>query len=57
MFINLSDHVCKILINNKRVSDFYEESLKLYNSPKEISNWIINELISKVKMMKEKKIW
>src|SRR6476660_6046015 len=45
---NLSDHVCKILINNKRVSDFYEESLKLYNSPKEISNWIINELLSKV---------
>lgn len=45
---NLSDHVCKILVNNKRVSDFYEESLKLYNSPKEISKWIINELLSKV---------
>jgi len=45
---NLSNHVCKILINNKRVSDFYEETLKLYNSPKEISNWIINELLSKV---------
>jgi len=43
----LSDHVSDILINNKKVSDFYEESLKIYNSPKEISNWIVNELLSK----------
>jgi aspartyl-tRNA(Asn)/glutamyl-tRNA(Gln) amidotransferase subunit B len=45
---NLSDHISNILVNNKRVSDFYEEALKLYNSPKEISNWIINELMSKI---------
>jgi aspartyl-tRNA(Asn)/glutamyl-tRNA(Gln) amidotransferase subunit B len=43
----LSDHVSDILINNKKVSDFFEESLKIYNSPKEISNWIVNELLSK----------
>ncbi len=43
----LSNHVSDILINNKKVSDFYEESLKIYNSPKEISNWIVNELLSK----------
>ncbi len=43
----LSDHVSDILINNKKVSDFYEESLKIYDSPKEISNWIVNELLSK----------
>ncbi len=43
----LSDHVSDILINNKKISDFYEESLKIYNSPKEISNWIVNELLSK----------
>lgn len=43
----LSDHVSDILINNKKVSDFYEDSLKIYNSPKEISNWIVNELLSK----------
>ncbi len=43
----LSDQVSDILINNKKVSDFYEESLKIYNSPKEISNWIVNELLSK----------
>ncbi|HEY0580234.1 MAG TPA: hypothetical protein VGC75_05965, partial [Candidatus Nitrosocosmicus sp.] len=44
----LSDHISNILINNKKVSDFYEESMKIYNSPKEISNWIINELLSKI---------
>jgi aspartyl-tRNA(Asn)/glutamyl-tRNA(Gln) amidotransferase subunit B len=43
----LSNHVSNILINNKKVSDFYEDSLKIYHSPKEISNWIINELLSK----------
>jgi aspartyl-tRNA(Asn)/glutamyl-tRNA(Gln) amidotransferase subunit B len=43
----LSDHISVILVNNKKISDFYEESIKLYNSPKEISNWIINELLSK----------
>ncbi len=44
----LSNHISNILINNKKVSDFYEESVKIYNSPKEISNWIINELLSKI---------
>ena len=50
----LSNHISNILINNKKVSDFYEESLKLYNSPKEISNWIINELLSKINDEEEK---
>jgi aspartyl-tRNA(Asn)/glutamyl-tRNA(Gln) amidotransferase subunit B len=44
---NLSNHISNILINNKKICDFFEESLELYNSPKEISNWIINELLSK----------
>jgi aspartyl-tRNA(Asn)/glutamyl-tRNA(Gln) amidotransferase subunit B len=43
----LSTHTSNILVNNKSVSDFYEESLKIYNSPKEVSNWIVNELLSK----------
>ncbi len=43
----LSNHISDILVNNKNVSDFYEESVKIYNSPKEISNWIVNELLSK----------
>src|SRR5919112_4103205 len=44
---NLSNHTSNILINNKKICDFFEESLEIYNSPKEISNWIINELLSK----------
>src|SRR5919112_6838109 len=44
---NLSNHTSNILINNKKICDFFEESLKIYNSPKEVSNWIINELLSK----------
>lgn len=43
----ISNHVSKILTNNKKISDFYEQTLILYNSPKEISNWIVNELLSK----------
>ncbi len=50
----LSDHVSSILVDNKQISDFYEESLKLYNSPKEISNWIVNELLSKIRDSEEK---
>jgi aspartyl-tRNA(Asn)/glutamyl-tRNA(Gln) amidotransferase subunit B len=44
---NLSNHTSNILINNKKICDFFEDSLEIYNSPKEISNWIINELLSK----------
>lgn len=43
----ISNHVSKILTNNKKISDFYEETLHLHNSPREISNWIVNELLSK----------
>jgi aspartyl-tRNA(Asn)/glutamyl-tRNA(Gln) amidotransferase subunit B len=44
---NLSNHTSNILISNKKICDFFEDSLEIYNSPKEISNWIINELLSK----------
>jgi aspartyl-tRNA(Asn)/glutamyl-tRNA(Gln) amidotransferase subunit B len=43
----LSNHISNILVNNKKICDFFEESLEIYNSPKEVSNWIINELLSK----------
>ncbi|MDQ4073247.1 MAG: Asp-tRNA(Asn)/Glu-tRNA(Gln) amidotransferase subunit GatB, partial [Thermoproteota archaeon] len=43
----LSAHVSNILVNNKKIGDFYEESIHLYNSPKEVSSWIVNELLSK----------
>ena len=44
----ITDHTAKILINDKKISDFFEESLKYYKSPVEISNWIVNELLTKI---------
>ena len=45
---NITNHTAKILINDKKISDFFEESLKYYKSPIEISNWIVNELLTKI---------
>ncbi len=44
----LTEHTAKILVNDKRISDFFEESLRYHNSPIEISNWIVNELLTKI---------
>lgn len=44
----ITDHTAQILINDKKISDFFEESLKYYKSPIEISNWIVNELLTKI---------
>lgn len=44
----ISNHTATILVNNKKISDFFEESLQHYDSPVEISNWIINELLTKI---------
>jgi aspartyl-tRNA(Asn)/glutamyl-tRNA(Gln) amidotransferase subunit B len=44
----ITEHTAKILVNDKRISDFFEESLRYYNSPIEISNWIVNELLTKI---------
>ncbi|CAN5753027.1 Asp-tRNA(Asn)/Glu-tRNA(Gln) amidotransferase subunit GatB [soil metagenome] len=44
----ITEHTAKILVNDKRISDFFEESLRYYNSPIEIANWIVNELLTKI---------
>ena len=41
---NLSNHVANILINYKKLADFFESSVKIYASPIEIGNWIVNDL-------------
>src|SRR5918995_501758 len=41
----LSDHVAQVLIDNKELSDFFEVSVKIYSSPKEIANWIVTDLM------------
>ena len=42
---NLSNHVANILINYKKLADFFESSIKIYASPIEIGNWIVNDLM------------
>jgi aspartyl-tRNA(Asn)/glutamyl-tRNA(Gln) amidotransferase subunit B len=42
---SLSNHVANILINSKKLADFFESSVKLYRSPIEIANWIVNDLM------------
>ena len=42
----LSDHVANILINSKKLADFFESCLKIYYSPVEIANWLVNDLLA-----------
>jgi aspartyl-tRNA(Asn)/glutamyl-tRNA(Gln) amidotransferase subunit B len=42
----LSDHVANILINSKKLADFFELCLKIYYSPVEIANWLVNDLLA-----------
>ncbi len=46
----LSEVDAKILVNQKRVSDFFDESLKVYNNPKSVANFIIVELLRRVNL-------
>jgi aspartyl-tRNA(Asn)/glutamyl-tRNA(Gln) amidotransferase subunit B len=48
-FINyykLTEHVSKVLIDHKDLADYFEESIKIYFAPKEISNMIVTDLMS-----------
>jgi aspartyl-tRNA(Asn)/glutamyl-tRNA(Gln) amidotransferase subunit B len=42
----LSDHTSNILINDKKLADFFESTLKLHFSPVEISNILVTEFKS-----------
>jgi len=42
----LSAHVAQVLIDNKELADFFESAIKLHQSPKEIANWIVTDLMS-----------
>jgi len=34
-----------VLVGSKALADFFEECVKLYNKPKEISNWMMSDLL------------
>jgi aspartyl-tRNA(Asn)/glutamyl-tRNA(Gln) amidotransferase subunit B len=35
----------KVLVSDKALADFFERSVQLYNRPKEISNWMMSDLL------------
>jgi aspartyl-tRNA(Asn)/glutamyl-tRNA(Gln) amidotransferase subunit B len=42
----LSEHVSQVLIENKELGDLFESSVKIYNSPISISNWIVSDILA-----------
>ncbi len=46
----ISEKDAKILVNQKTVSDFFNEAVANYNNPKSISNFIIVELLRRVNL-------
>jgi aspartyl-tRNA(Asn)/glutamyl-tRNA(Gln) amidotransferase subunit B len=42
----LSAHIAQVLIGNKELADFFESTIMIYLSPKEIANWVITDLMS-----------
>lgn len=40
----------QILVNQKRISDFYEEALTVYHNPKSVANFILVELLRRVNL-------
>jgi aspartyl-tRNA(Asn)/glutamyl-tRNA(Gln) amidotransferase subunit B len=41
----LSAHVAQVLIDNRELADFFESAVKSYDSPGEIANWIVTDLL------------
>ncbi len=46
----LSKVDAQILVNNKPISDFFDEALKVYNSPKSVSAFILTELMRRINL-------
>ena len=51
----LSKAEAELLVSDKYVSDYFDECIKIYNNPKKISNWILTELLRRVKESGENK--
>lgn len=47
--LKLPVYDAKILTSEKSFSDYFEEALKLFDSPKVVSNWIMTEVLRKFK--------
>ncbi|MEM2438618.1 MAG: Asp-tRNA(Asn)/Glu-tRNA(Gln) amidotransferase subunit GatB [Candidatus Bathyarchaeia archaeon] len=41
----LPKYDAEVLVSSKQLADFFEECVKIYNKPKEISNWMMSDLL------------
>ncbi len=42
----LPEHDATLLVSDKKLADYYESCVKLYDNPKTVSNWVLNELLA-----------
>jgi len=47
--LGLSAYETEILVDDKKIGDFFEETNKLCNKPKQVSNWILRDLLGYLK--------
>jgi aspartyl-tRNA(Asn)/glutamyl-tRNA(Gln) amidotransferase subunit B len=47
--LNLPSDAALILVNNKALSDYFEEGLAVCNNPRSLANWILVEFIGRLK--------
>ena len=47
---NIPEYDAGVLTTSRKIADYYEKSVSLYPEPKEISNWIMGELLRQLKI-------
>lgn len=47
--LNLPDYDIEVLTGNKVVNKFYEDCISLYNNPKSVSNWVMSDIMRRIK--------
>jgi aspartyl-tRNA(Asn)/glutamyl-tRNA(Gln) amidotransferase subunit B len=47
--LGLDKKVAKPLVEHKEWGDYFEEALKIYNDPKTVANWILNDLLGNLR--------
>lgn len=46
---NLSEYNADVLLQFKEVNDFFLKCIEIYNNPKTVANWIITDIMAKIK--------
>lgn len=46
---SLSDYDAGVLTEDKAVADYFEQCVRLHNSPKSLSNWVTNDVLRELK--------